>query len=106
MKTMLFLLLLFLFPGSQDKVMICKSSGAYAYHNHRCLGLKKCTHAVEYMTVKEALALKRKPCGYCYDAITPSQSPPENTTQCAATTKKGSRCSRKATANGFCWQHG
>lgn len=26
--------------------------------------------------------------------------------QCSATTKKGSRCSRKASSNGYCWQHG
>ncbi len=26
--------------------------------------------------------------------------------QCGATTKKGSRCSRKASSNGYCWQHG
>jgi FtsZ-binding cell division protein ZapB len=26
--------------------------------------------------------------------------------QCNATTKKGSRCSRSAKSNGFCWQHG
>jgi len=26
--------------------------------------------------------------------------------QCAATTKKGTRCSRRASSNGYCWQHG
>ena len=26
--------------------------------------------------------------------------------QCAATTKKGTRCSRSASSNGYCWQHG
>ena len=42
---------------------------------------------------------------------TPKVSTPErvNTSsdgQCSATTKKGSRCSRKASSNGYCWQHG
>lgn len=27
-------------------------------------------------------------------------------TQCSATTKKGTRCSRSARSNGLCWQHG
>lgn len=26
--------------------------------------------------------------------------------QCKATTQKGTRCSRSATATGYCWQHG
>jgi Family of unknown function (DUF5763) len=26
--------------------------------------------------------------------------------QCMATTKKGTRCSRKSRSNGYCWQHG
>lgn len=25
--------------------------------------------------------------------------------QCKATTKKGTRCKRKATSTGYCWQH-
>jgi hypothetical protein len=41
----------------------------------------------------------------------PKVSTSENTNssssgQCAATTKKGSRCSRRASSNGYCWQHG
>lgn len=37
-----------------------------------------------------------------------SESKPKNqsTSQCSATTKKGTRCSRTARSNGFCWQHG
>ena len=34
------------------------------------------------------------------DAKAPSYS------QCSATTKKGTRCSRSARSNGLCWQHG
>lgn len=37
-----------------------------------------------------------------------SESKPKNqsSSQCSATTKKGTRCSRAARSNGFCWQHG
>jgi chromosome segregation ATPase len=30
----------------------------------------------------------------------------QSSTQCSATTKKGTRCSRSARSNGLCWQHG
>ena len=35
-----------------------------------------------------------------------TQKKPEASGQCKATTKKGSRCSRSAGSNGYCWQHG
>ena len=31
---------------------------------------------------------------------------PHSSSQCSATTKKGTRCSRSARSNGLCWQHG
>ncbi len=31
---------------------------------------------------------------------------PQSSSQCSATTKKGTRCSRSARSNGLCWQHG
>ena len=37
------------------------------------------------------------------------QAKPENSNysgQCKATTKKGTKCSRTAKSNGYCWQHG
>ncbi len=39
---------------------------------------------------------------------TPStiDSPGISDTQCRATTKKGTRCSRRAKSNGYCFQHG
>lgn len=30
----------------------------------------------------------------------------QSSSQCSATTKKGTRCSRSARSNGLCWQHG
>ena len=30
----------------------------------------------------------------------------ESSGQCKANTKKGTRCSRSAGSNGYCWQHG
>lgn len=37
-----------------------------------------------------------------------SESKPkyQTSSQCTATTKKGTRCSRAARSNGLCWQHG
>lgn len=37
-----------------------------------------------------------------------SESKPkyQSSSQCSATTKKGTRCSRSARSNGLCWQHG
>lgn len=37
-----------------------------------------------------------------------SESKPkyQSSSQCSATTKKGTRCSRTARSNGYCWQHG
>jgi len=31
---------------------------------------------------------------------------PQSSSQCSATTKKGTRCSRSSRSNGLCWQHG
>jgi hypothetical protein len=104
MKFLVLILALYFTPAKQEKVLICKSGTAYAYHNYQCQGLKKCTHLIESVSLKEALALKRKPCEYCYDVKTSPASPSTNG-QCAATTKKGTQCSRKGSSNGYCWQH-
>ncbi len=42
------------------------------------------------------------------NSIEKSESKPKNQSysQCSATTKKGTRCSRSARSNGLCWQHG
>ena len=36
----------------------------------------------------------------------PSTTKPVYSGQCKAITKKGTRCSRSARSNGYCWQHG
>jgi len=38
-------------------------------------------------------------------AIEEKQKKVEYSGQCKATTKKGTRCSRTASSNGYCWQH-
>lgn len=54
-------------PVNAEKVYVCRSGTSYAYHRKMCSGLKRCTHRIEEMTVKEAEALGHgKPCGYCY----------------------------------------
>lgn len=49
-------------------------------------------------------------CGVCAGTTkekkaTPKPKEPESS-QCKATTKKGTRCSRNARSGGYCWQHG
>lgn len=41
-------------------------------------------------------------------SVEKAESKPKNqsSSQCSATTKKGTRCSRSARSNGLCWQHG
>ncbi|MDB5207933.1 MAG: hypothetical protein JWR72_3008 [Flavisolibacter sp.] len=57
MRSLFFLLLIYLVPAKEDKVLICKSAAAYAYHSYQCRGLKACTHAIEKVSLQEALAL-------------------------------------------------
>lgn len=109
----LFLLLSAFSFAQEKKVIICTGSSSYAYHSHYCRGLNECRASIETITVTEAESLHRKPCGYCYkgnafisQGKTLISSSSTNTGQCMALTKKGYRCSRKASANGYCWQHG
>jgi hypothetical protein len=67
MKLFITLLLVPLLITTQQKVYICKSSASYAYHAKMCQGLRKCTHEIVSVTVKEAIESRhKKPCGYCY----------------------------------------
>jgi hypothetical protein len=91
-------------------VLICRGTSSYAYHHHHCKGLKRCRALIETVTLSNAQAMGRTPCGYCYSDDPPAtrqqfQNRPAQG-QCTATTKKGTRCSRKAKSNGLCWQHG
>lgn len=53
--------------ASVETVFICKSGTSYAYHRKMCSGLRRCTHKIEEVTVREAIAMGNgKPCGYCY----------------------------------------
>ena len=57
-------------------------------------------------------------CGVCKSGVkasakkdtvqyVPKYAPKQSySSQCRATTKKGTRCSRSARSNGYCWQHG
>lgn len=49
-----------------DKVLICKSKRAYAYHARHCQGLKRCKAARDTLTKKEAVEAGYKACKYCY----------------------------------------
>jgi hypothetical protein len=95
----IFLLLLTLTGlPKEEKVMICKSATAYAYHLKQCQGLRECRHDILTITLKEAIDGGRKSCGYCHKnkqtTSLPVKSPAGG--QCGAITKKRSQCSRKA----------
>ncbi|MCB0782180.1 MAG: hypothetical protein KDC03_22055 [Flavobacteriales bacterium] len=47
-------------------VLVCMSPEAYAYHDHVCRGLARCRAEVWTVSVQRAVAMGRKPCGYCY----------------------------------------
>lgn len=54
-------------PTSDNFVIICLGSGAYAYHNHECQGLNQCEADTMHVTIEGAKSKGRgKPCGYCY----------------------------------------
>lgn len=47
------------------KVYVCQSAGAKKYHlKENCGGLKRCTHTIVTMTVKEAEGMGLGLCGY------------------------------------------
>jgi hypothetical protein len=52
----------------QNRVYICVSTTAYAYHdNLNCRGLRSCTHKIDTVDISTAKTrYKRKACGYCY----------------------------------------
>lgn len=106
MKLLYVLLLSLFFYPKQDKVLICNTSKAYAYHKKQCAGLQRCTGAVETVTLDEAQKAGRRACQNCYKTLPASNKNPGSPGQCKATTKKGTRCLRSAGAGGYCWQHG
>ena len=67
----LFLLPLFFSSCSQEKnesnkVLICDSPDAYAFHDHHCQGLSSCDSQIMNVSVEEAIKMKRRACGFCY----------------------------------------
>ena len=50
----------------EEKVYICLSSSAYAYHSDECRGLERCTHKVEHVTITAAKNKGYRPCKICY----------------------------------------
>lgn len=53
---------------AQNRVYICISGTAYAYHdNLNCRGLRSCTHKIDTVDISAAKTkYGRKACGYCY----------------------------------------
>lgn len=113
MRLLLFFLFFLNVSFSQDVVLVCQGPDAYAYHKNYCRGLQQCGYSVVKMSVPEAVKRGRKPCGNCYKSRATTVYPVAggykpaavSSGQCAATTQKGTRCSRAAKYSGYCWQH-
>jgi len=58
----------FAFAKPASTVFICDSKGAKAYHSSKtCSGIKKCTHEIREITLKEATDIyNRVACKICY----------------------------------------
>lgn len=70
-KIILLFAVVFVSTGSvfnNEKVMICNSSNAYAYHKEYCQGLSRCSKEILMVTKEEAIRQygKKKACGFCY----------------------------------------
>ena len=105
----------------QDKVLLCTGKFSHSYHKKICTGLKQCGAKTIEVTIKSAIEIGKDPCDFCYghnagtlnstDKTSPNKlledrrSSSSPSIQCQATTQKGTRCSRKAGSNSYCWQH-
>jgi hypothetical protein len=52
--------------SDETTVLICKSSNAYAYHNHKCSGLQRCKSEIVNMRISDAKKQGRVACKLCY----------------------------------------
>jgi hypothetical protein len=64
--TVVFLQLLFYSCSTDNTVMICVSRTSFKYHSKQCKGMRACTHEIEKVTIAEAEAMGKTPCGFCY----------------------------------------
>ena len=108
-----FLLVAFLLSpvAAQDKsaITVFVTKTGEKYHRDGCQHLRQSKIAKE---LDEAVAAGYTACGRCKpprsSATREEKDRPSArvSSQCAATTKKGTRCSRKASAgSAHCWQH-
>ena len=75
------------------------------YHREFCRYLE---HSKIETSLKAALASGFTPCKVCRPALSKKveqDAKPTLDGRCRAITKKGTRCKRSATSNGYCWQH-
>lgn len=68
MKLFLILLsFLFLSFTPVQSVYVCHSKYSVAYHKYEdCKGLRRCTHKIVYLSVEEAVKMKKRACKMCY----------------------------------------
>ena len=48
------------------RVLVCLSPNAVAFHAGYCSGMKRCSYGSRWVTLSEAQAMGRTPCGFCY----------------------------------------
>jgi hypothetical protein len=52
--------------NSTSEVLVCEGEDAYAYHDHECRGFTECDASSSWISIEEAKAMGRRPCGFCY----------------------------------------
>lgn len=111
LKQLLCIFFLFSFSSlvSAQTVYITKTGSKY--HLGHCGSLSKSSIEID---LNDAVSKGYGPCARCRPPSTTSSkserkvstSKQSESSQCAATTKKGTRCKRKAAAgSSYCWQH-
>ena len=94
-------------PVSGDETVYVTRTGA-KYHRETCSSLRYSKRAIR---LKDAGGYG--PCSRCSPPVLSSSKTAASGAageiamgRCQATTRKGTQCSRRARAGGFCWQHG
>ena len=100
LKKILFLLIVtipYLSFSTGDKK--CCSNSAKCTGKDPCLACSNCSSCQYCAGGGSCGACKKK------NSSGVSKAKPTTNSQCRATTKKGTRCSRSANTSGYCWQH-
>ncbi len=93
-------------PADEGDTTVYVTRTGKKYHRDGCRSLSR-----SRIPMKLSEAAKRYGrCAVCRPPVLRSDDrdrndPPERSARCAATTRKGTQCSRRATRGAYCWQH-